>query len=299
MRRLHLARLVQPGQQPVDLGPQLRKPFLARRRGAAGLQQRVQGSLGVSRKVQRQRHVGRRHSVQHHRAHVVLMPPQVDQRRAGPVGAAVKVHLLIAQPGADVVQVVHRRRRGVEAHVGVPLRPALPQPLDQPRGRNRFDQGVLLELALQAVGIAGPPLVHQNHVPAPPDALDQRRQLLGHGRRTLSRPSHQEEQGVRRRIVRKRRQHDRPQPDLTARRRLAILVDGQPAAVRASRPVLGRTRLQTGQRVRSALRGAARQRRQQQQGMQQTHCPTIREPRPICWQKDAPECKLFRTAPAL
>ncbi len=166
---------------------------------------------------------------QDHGTHALGMTAHVDLRRPGPVGSAVQVDPLVAQPPLYLGQVIHRDGRGIERQIG-PVGQLGHTGTERP-GRKKIAQIALWVLiatrqsAIQWVRCARAPLVHQHDLPIAP----QFRQGGGRETRerggTLTWTAGEDEERVGLRIGLGRRQNGDPQRDLPTDPCFAILVN--------------------------------------------------------------------------
>ena len=193
-------------------------------------------------------------------AHLVAVLAQVDEARTCAVGPAVDVDPVVAEEAADVIEIVHRDGRGVEARVGVVARQAGPQ-ARQPDGIGLVQRGqrVAIRSAFQAVRVARAALIDEHDVAGRLHAPERAAHVTGHPRRSLARSPGQKEQGIGPGVVAEGRQHHNLQRDRPALPRLPILEDLEAAAKSVDRPLVNRAGPQTiGRRRRPGTTGDAR-----------------------------------------
>src|SRR6185369_1247213 len=141
-------------------------------------------------------------------------------------GAAEEVDLTVAEPGADLVEVVHGGGHGVAGEVVL-----LPELIAA--AAHGVQRELLPEMALeivfpavfaaQPVGLPGPSLVDEDEVALPAQGI--RGQRSGGGSVRLAGAAGEVEDGIGERIRRKRREHHDLEADLAAGLRLPVLPD--------------------------------------------------------------------------
>ena len=198
-----------------ELGRQIRERPPAGGVRRALVEEQAEGALGVPRIVERHLHVGGDDAAQDGAAHVARIAAHVDQGGAGAVGAAVEVDALVAEGGADVVQVVHRDRRRVERGIGGEP----PQALSQRRHRQHVVHVALRvvvaarQRAVEGIRAAGAALVDQHDVAVGEHPGEDAGERLGGGDRRLAGAADQDEQRIGSGGGAQRRQHRHPEPD--------------------------------------------------------------------------------------
>ncbi|HVT57887.1 MAG TPA: hypothetical protein VHR45_05775 [Thermoanaerobaculia bacterium] len=226
----HLDAAVDALHDRLQLLAEARKSGVTGRVGGAFGKQQVDRPLAGVGVVQRDGLVDGSHPVEHHAAHRLRMAPQIDLRRAGAVGAAEQIDLLVAEPAPHLVHVVHAQSRGVEPQVGQ-LREPLPAPADRERrekiARQQRRIGALamrvrtVEVAVEGIRSSGAALVDQQDVAAPAQLLlGQQGEAGGH---PLPRSAAQVDDRVGRPIGAERRQDHDVEVDLAPPAGVAVL----------------------------------------------------------------------------
>src|SRR5262249_26710834 len=103
------------------------------------------------------------------------MLTHVHLRRERPIGCTKQIDALVPQRGADVVKVIHSYGSGVQAQVGNFLQ-LLPATAHFVLGKYLAEEGrqipgVVTYVAMEGVGAAGSPLVHEDQIVIVSDGL--------------------------------------------------------------------------------------------------------------------------------
>ena len=222
----------QPAEHGFKLAAHFRKALPAGSAAFARINRQVDRALRILGERQRQLQRQGNGTVKHRASHVLAMPAEVDQGGPGPIGSAPEIDAGVAEGGADLVEVVHRHWRGVEAQIGVVPLHALAQSVDDRRVAEDGVQIKGIEVAFQSVGLSRASLVHENKIPLGPNLPEG----SDHGLAQVGGPcpgaADQHEQRIRLRSSAQCRIHDYIQVDPPARPAVAVLEDRDLAAER-------------------------------------------------------------------
>ncbi len=231
VRDRHLDAAIDPRHHRLQLLVEVREGGVAGRLGGAFREQDVHCPFARVGMMQRDGLVDRRHAVEHDAAHDAGVAAQEDLGGLGAVGPAEEIDLVVTEPGAHLVDVVHAEGGGVEPQIG-DLGEAVAAPADGLRrkeiARQELRIGALgvrvraVEIAIERVRTAGAALVHRQDVAALAQLLVIREAGCIPGGRP-PRPAGQDDDRVRRPIGGERRQHHDVEVDLAAAPRRAVL----------------------------------------------------------------------------
>ena len=157
----------------------------------------VERALPVAGHVERNPHVRRRNAVEHDTANRRLVLLQIHERRARAVRTAPEVDLAVSEELPNIVDVVHRNRRGVEPNVRLQLSETGAEALD----RVVIDAAKVVVSgrvggAVQRIRFSRAPLVDEDNVAVGLVLAEHRDTLGGERRRATTRATLEDEQRI-------------------------------------------------------------------------------------------------------